>query len=75
MAACDACKELAKAWDASQRLMTAKFTNKITGFPTFILVQEKENNVVQSVEIAVNYCPWCGRYLRGNNDGIYKAEV
>lgn len=67
MAKCDACKELAKVWDASQELMTAKFTSKKTGHPTFLLVQG--NNDPQSVTIAVNYCPWCGRYLRGNEDG------
>lgn len=67
MAKCDACKELAKVWDASQELMTAKYTNHKTGHPTFLLVQG--NKEPQSVTIAVNYCPWCGRYLRGNEDG------
>lgn len=64
---CDACKELSKVWDASQKLMTAKFTNRKNGHPTFLLVQG--NNEPQSVTIAVNYCPWCGRYLRGTEDG------
>ena len=69
MANCDACKELSKVYDGSQRLLTAKFTNKKTGHPTFILVQEAEGEEPQSVTIAVNYCPWCGRYLRGTEDG------
>ena len=70
MANCDACKELSKVWDASQQLITAKFTNKKTGHPTFILVQENDKEEEpQSVTIAVNYCPWCGRYLRGAEGG------
>lgn len=67
MANCDACKELSKVYDGSQQLITTKFTNKKTGHPTFLLVQG--NNEPQSVTIAVNYCPWCGRYLRGTEDG------
>lgn len=67
MANCDACKELAKVWDSSQQLLTAKFTDEKTGFPTFVLVQG--NKTPQTVTIAVNYCPWCGRYLRGKKDG------
>lgn len=67
---CDACKELSKVYDGSQQLITAKFTNHKTGLPTFLLVQEKhEEKEPQSVTIAVNYCPWCGRYLRGEEDG------
>ena len=66
MAKCDACKELSNVCDASQELMTAKFTNHKTGHATFLLVQGNENP--QSVKIAVNYCPWCGRYLRGDGN-------
>ena len=70
MANCNACKELSTVWDGSQQLITAKFTNKKTGHPTFILVQEKDKGKEpQSVTIEVNYCPWCGRYLRGTEDG------
>jgi hypothetical protein len=67
---CEACKELSKVYDASQQLITAKFTNKKTGHATFLLVQEKYlDKEPQSVTIEVNYCPWCGRNLRGENDG------
>ena len=70
MAKCDACKELGKVWDASQQLMTARFTNQKNGNPAFLLVQEKfKDKEPQSVTIEVNYCPWCGRYLRGAEDG------
>ena len=70
MAKCEACNELSKVWDGSQQLMTAKFTNHKNGHPTFLLVQEKyKDKEPQSVTIEVNYCPWCGRYLRGNEDG------
>ncbi len=64
---CNACKELSKVWDGSQELLTAKFTNAKTGHPTFVLTQG--NKKPQSVTIEVNYCPWCGRYLRGTEDG------
>ena len=67
MANCEACKELSKVFDASQDLITAKFTNHKTGHPTFLLV--KGIIEPQSITIAVNYCPWCGRYLRGAEDG------
>ena len=66
MAKCDACKELSKVWDGSQQLMTAKFTNQKNGHPTFLLVQG--NKEPQSVTIEVNFCPWCGRYLRGDGN-------
>lgn len=69
VAGCEACKELSKVYDGSQQLITAKFTNKKTGNPTFILVQEKDKEKEpQSVTIEVNFCPWCGRYLRGAED-------
>lgn len=66
---CEACKELSKVYDGSQQLLTAKFTNHKTGLPTFILTQEKYGKEPQSVVIQVNYCPWCGGYLRGAEDG------
>ena len=66
MSECVACKELSKVYDGSQELITAKFTNRKTGMPTFILTQG--NTDPQSVTIAVNYCPWCGRYLRGDDN-------
>ena len=70
MANCDACKKLGKVWDGSQQLMTAHFINQKNGHPSFLLVQEKfKDKEPQSVTIEVNYCPWCGRYLRGNDDG------
>ena len=63
--ACEACKELSKVWDGSQQLLVTKFTDNNTGTPTFIFVQEKyEDKEAQSVIIKVNYCPWCGEYLR-----------
>lgn len=62
--ACDACKELSKVWDGSQQLIVTKFTDKKSGNPTFLLVQEKyKDKDAQSVTIAVNYCPWCGERL------------
>ena len=62
--ACDACKELSKVWDGSQQLIVTKFTDKKSGRPTFLLVQEKyKDKEVQSVIIEVNYCPWCGERL------------
>ena len=70
MARCDACKDLAKVWGGSQQLMTVMFTNNKNGHPTFLLVQEKyKDKEPQSVTIEVNYCPWCGRYLRGYKNG------
>ena len=63
MAKCNACKELSKVYDASQELLTAYFINRKNGQPTFLLTQG--NWRPESVKIAVNYCPWCGRYLRG----------
>lgn len=66
MAKCEACKELSKVWDGSQQLMTAHFINAKNRHPTFLLVQERyKDKESQSVTIEVNYCPWCGRYLRG----------
>ena len=67
MAKCDACRELSKVYDGSQQLLVSKFTNKKTGNPSFILVQEKYEKEPQSVVIEVSFCPWCGRKLRGNN--------
>jgi hypothetical protein len=64
---CDACKELSKVYDGSQELLTAYFINRKNGNPTFLLTQG--NWKPESVKIAVNYCPWCGRYLRGEEDG------
>ena len=66
MANCDACKELSKVYDATQELIVTHFVNKKNGHPTFLLVQG--NWRPESVKIAVNYCPWCGRYLRGAED-------
>lgn len=69
MAECDACKELSKVYDGSQRMIVTKFTNKITGVPNLLIVQEDGyHREPQSVTIAVNYCPWCGRYLRGDGN-------
>ena len=67
MANCDACKELSKVYDHSQEMLVTHFTNKKTGNPTFLIVQG--NLEPESVRIAVNFCPWCGRYLRGKEDG------
>ena len=67
MANCDACKELSKVYDGSQQLIVSKFTNKKTGNPSFILVQEKYEKEPAAVTIEVNFCPWCGRCLRGDN--------
>ena len=67
MAECEACKKLSKVYDATQELLTAYFINKKTGNPTFVLTQG--NWRPESVKIAVNFCPWCGRYLRGEEDG------
>lgn len=61
---CDACKELSKIYDVSQRLIVSKFTNAKTGEPTFILCQEIDGEA-SGITIAVNYCPWCGEFLRG----------
>lgn len=70
MEKCEACQELTKVWDYSQRLIMTKFTNRKNGRPTFLLVQEKyKGKEPQSITIEVNFCPWCGRYLRGPNDG------
>jgi hypothetical protein len=67
MAKCDACRELSKVYDGSQQLLVSKFTDKKTGNPSFILVQEKYEKEPQSVIIEVSFCPWCGRKLRGYN--------
>ena len=67
MVNCDACKELSKVYDGSQELIVAHFINKKNGLPTFLLVQGTWRP--ESVKIEVNYCPWCGRYLRGKEDG------
>lgn len=64
---CNACKELSKVWDASQRLIVSRFNNAKTGVPTFIMVQESEDGA-SSVTIEVNYCPWCGERLNGGKD-------
>ena len=58
---CEACKNLSKVWDASQELIVSHFVNTKTKQHNFILVQGNDNP--QSVHIAVNYCPWCGRDL------------
>ena len=67
MGKCEACKELSKVYDGSQELLLTHFVNQKNGHPTFILAQGSKNP--QSVTIEVNYCPWCGRYLRGEEDG------
>lgn len=59
---CDACKCLSKIYDGSQRLMVTRYTNRKTGNPIFLLVQENEEGA-QAVNIAVKYCPWCGQKL------------
>lgn len=64
---CVACKKLSKVYDGSQELIVTHFVNKKNGQPTFLLVQG--NLRPESVSIEVNFCPWCGRYLRGNKDG------
>lgn len=61
---CDACKNLSKVWDASQRLLVSRITNAKTGAPTFLLVQKSESGA-DGVTIQVNYCPWCGEKLTG----------
>ena len=58
---CEACKNLSKVWDASQELIVSHFVNAKTKQHNFILVQGNSNP--QSVNIAVNFCPWCGRDL------------
>ena len=58
---CEACKNLSKVWDASQELIVSHFVNAKTKQHNLILVQGNENP--QSVNIAVNFCPWCGRDL------------
>lgn len=60
---CNACNELSKVWDGSQRLIVSRFNNAKTNQPTLILVQEDENGNPQSVVIEVNFCPWCGEKL------------
>lgn len=59
---CDACRELSKVWDASQKLLVTRFNNAKTGVPTFILVQDNGTGA-NSVLVEVCYCPWCGENL------------
>lgn len=63
---CDACKNLSKVWDESQRLMVTRFNNKRTGMPTFILVQDSDKGA-QGVTVEVRFCPWCGSRLTGED--------
>lgn len=58
---CDACKLCSKIWDSSQDVIVSRVTNAKTGYPMFIIVQGSYNP--QSVNIQVNYCPWCGEKL------------
>ena len=70
MGNCNACKELSKVYDGSQNMIVSKFNNRKTGMPNFLIVQKDGNHrEPQAVTIAVNFCPWCGRYLRGDEDG------
>lgn len=58
---CVACKDMGKVYDANQELLTAFFTD-INGDPNLLLCQGNRNP--QSVRIKIQFCPWCGRYLR-----------
>ena len=63
---CVACDELSKVWDASQELMVSRINNRKTGKPTFIIVQGNERP--ESVILEVNFCPWCGKDLSGDQE-------
>ena len=58
---CEACKNLSRVWDESRELLVSHFVSARTKQHNLILVQGNSNP--QSVTIAVNFCPWCGRDL------------
>ena len=59
---CDACKNLSKIWDGSQKLLVSRFNDAKTKEPTFILVQDNGAGG-NAVSIKVRFCPWCGENL------------
>lgn len=65
---CDACKPSSPFWDHEQNAIISRVTNRLTGNPMLIITQQHADGRTGSVNVEINYCPWCGERLTGGAD-------